>query len=303
MERDIAVVDEKRLSALAAKQHGHVTRQQLLALGFGEKAIDYRLRIGRLHRVHPTVYAVGHRRRGPVELTAAAVLACGPGAVLSDFSAAALWGFAKRWPGEPEVSVARERRPRGIRVHRRSDLPRREKTRQLGIPVTTPERTLLDCAPRLKGQKLTRFVNDALLSPFVHDGALREVIERHPNHRGAARLRPFLKRKGGPTRSELEDRFVAFCKRHELPQPEINVAMNGRVVDAFFRGERVIVEIDSYEFHSDRPTFELDREKDADAAAKGLMTVRLTDERMKEDPAREADRLRGILDARREGRL
>jgi hypothetical protein len=65
----------------------------------------------------------------------------------------------------------------------------------------------------------------------------------------------------------------------------------------------VIVEIDSYEFHSDKPTFELDREKDADAAAKGLMTVRLTDERMKEDPAREAGRLRGILDARREGRL
>lgn len=80
MERDIAVVDEKRLPALAAKQHGHVTRQQLLALGFGEKAIDYRLRIGRLHRVHPSVYAVGHRRRAPVELAAAAVLACGPGA-------------------------------------------------------------------------------------------------------------------------------------------------------------------------------------------------------------------------------
>jgi very-short-patch-repair endonuclease len=79
--------------------------------------------------------------------------------------------------------------------------------------------------------------------------------------------------------------------------------MNGRVVDAFFRAERVIVEIDSYEFHSDKPTFELDREKDAEAAAEGLMTVRLTDERMKVDPAREADRLRGILDARRDGRL
>ena len=212
-------------------------------------------------------------------------------------------GFAKRWPDEPEVSVARERRPPGIQVHRRSDLPRREKTRQLGIPVTTPERTLLDCARRLKGQKLTRFVNDGLLSPFVHDGALRDVIERHPKHRGAAPLTPFLKRKGGRTRSELEDRLVAFCEHHELPQPEINVPMNGRVVDAFFRAERVIVEIDSYEFHSDKPTFELDGEKDADAAAKGLMTVRLTDGRMKEDPGREAGRLRGILDARREGRL
>ena len=79
--------------------------------------------------------------------------------------------------------------------------------------------------------------------------------------------------------------------------------MNGRIVDAFFRAERVIVEIDSYEFHSDKTTFELDREKDAAAAVKGLMTVRLTDERMNEDPVREARRLGAILVARREGRL
>lgn len=297
----MAAAIDRAIAALAAQQLGHVARWQLLDLGLTPSDISYRVRIGRLHVVYPGVYAVGHPRRAPIGLAAAAVLACGKGAVLSDFSAAALWGFLKRWPRQPEVSVTRKRRPTGIRVHRRATLTRAEKTRQLGIPVTTPARTVLDCAPRLERPRLTRFVNDALLSLFLHEGELMDVIERRPKHPGAARLRPFLKRKGAPTRSELEDRFVAFCHRHELPQPEINVPMDGRVVDAFFRPEGVIVELDSYEFHSDRSTFELDRDKDAAAAAKGLMTLRLTDERMREDPSREASRLRTILKDRRRG--
>ena len=60
----------------------------------------------------------------------------------------------------------------------------------------------------------------------------------------------------------------------------------------------MIVELDGYEFHSDRTTFELDREKDAEAAVKGLMTVRVTDERMDQNPGREATRLRTILKQR-----
>ncbi len=297
MESDVAL--EERIAAQAAKQHGHITREQLLEFGLGEKAIYYRLRLGRLHRVHPGVYAVGHRRRAPIELAAAAVLACGGGAALSDFSAAALWGFVRGWPEQPEVSVARERRPRGIRIHRRRDLLRQEKTRQLGIPVTTPARTVLDCARRLKGRRLTRLVNDALLSLFLHRSELIEAIERHPKHPGSARVAPLLRHMGGPTKSSLEDRFVAFCERHDLPRPETNVRIDGREVDAFFRAERVIVELDSYEFHSDRATFERDRDKDADATAKGLITVRLTDERMKDTPREEAARLRKILAARR----
>jgi Transcriptional regulator, AbiEi antitoxin len=299
MESDVAL--DRRIAAHAAKQHGHITRKQLLEFGLGEQAIYYRLRLGRLHRVHPGVYGVGHRRRAPIDLAAAAVLACGKGAVLSDFSAAALWGFVKRWPEQPEVTVVRERRPAGIRVHRRQGLPRKEKTRQLGIPVTTPARTVLDCARRLNGQSLTRLVNDALLSLFLHRSELIEAIERHPKHPGSARVGPLLRVKGGPTKSELEDRFVAFCERHDLPRPEINVCIDGREVDAFFRAELVIVEIDSYEFHSDRATFERDRDKDADATAKGLITVRLTNERMTDTPREEAARLRRILAARRNG--
>ncbi|HEY2436438.1 MAG TPA: type IV toxin-antitoxin system AbiEi family antitoxin domain-containing protein [Solirubrobacteraceae bacterium] len=285
------------IAALAQRQHGHVARKQLLRLGLGPDAIKYRLRTGRLHRVYPGVYGVGHRRPAPIDAAAAAVLACGKGAVLSDFSAAALWGFVKRWPERPEVSVTRDRRPTGIRTRRR-DLTAQEKTRQQGIPVTTPARTVLDCARRLHGRRLTRFVNDALLSLFLHRTELIDAVERHPKHPGAARIAPALRAEGGPTKSELEDAFVAFCSRHDLPAPETNVFIDGREVDAFFRAERVIVELDSYEYHSDKTAFERDREKDADAAAKGLITVRVTDQRMTDVPEEEAARLRTILAAR-----
>jgi hypothetical protein len=298
MEPNIAVVIDKKISAVAAKQRDRITRQQLLALGLGRKAISYRLRVGRLHLLYPGVYSVGPPSRAPIDLAAAAVLACGKGAVLSDFSAAALWGFVKGWPEQPEVSVPRDRRPIGIRTRRR-DLARKEKTRQLGIPVTTPARTVLACAGRLKDQKLTRFVNDALLSLFLHRSELIDAVERHPKHPGASRVRPLLQSKGAPTRSRLEDTFLAFCERHDLPTPETNVLIDGREVDAFFRAERVIVEVDGYEFHSDKTTFERDREKDADAAAKGLMTVRVTGERMRQSPHKEAARSRMVLNSRR----
>jgi Transcriptional regulator, AbiEi antitoxin len=290
---------DQLIAALAARQHGHIARRQLLELGLTSNMIDYRVRIGRLHVVYPGVYAVGHCRRAPIDLAAAAVLACGRKAVLSDFSAAALWGFIKRWPAQPEVCVVQDRRRPRIRTHRRRDVVAQDRSTQLGIPVTTPARTVLDCAPRLNGPKLTRFVNDALLSLFLHSGELIDALERHPKHPGAARVRPFLDRSGGPTRSQLEDDFLAFCQRHRPPVPETNVRVDGREVDAFFRAERVIVEIDSYEFHSDKTTFERDRDKDAEAAAMGLVTVRVTDERMNAEPLREARRLRSILKHRR----
>ncbi|HEY2652117.1 MAG TPA: hypothetical protein VGI50_09365 [Solirubrobacteraceae bacterium] len=102
-----------------------------------------------------------------------------------------------------------------------------------------------------------------------------------------------------PTRSQLEDDFLAFCERWELPRPQINVLVAGREVDAWFPEERVIVELDGWAFHSDRDAFEGDRDKDATALALGIPTIRLTDQRMKSQPKAEAARLHRILAARR----
>jgi len=287
---------DRAIADLAERQRGHVARWQLLELGLSPDAIAYRVRGGRLLRVYPGVYAVGHRRPHPVDRSMAALLACGPGAVLSHASAASLWGFFKRWEEPFEVTVARDRRPKDIRVHR-CQLTPADKKRQLGIPVTSPARTVLDCAPRV--WNVDRFVKDALLSPWLKEGQLADAIRRYPHHPAAPRVREAAFGGRCMTHSDLEDKFVAFLKRFGIKMPEFQFPLDGRVLDAFFPDEGVIVELDSWRFHRDRATFERDREKDARAAANGLVTVRITHDRLEQAAEREADRLRTILEGRR----
>jgi hypothetical protein len=291
---------DRWIAGLAAKQYGYITREQLLRLGLGRRAIQHRVSIGQLIPVHAGAYAVGHLPVGPVARAFAAVLACGDGALLSHGSAATLWGFNRYWDMPFEVTVGTSHRQRpGIKIHRSRALSGRDYDRQLGIPVTSPARTALDVAPRLTDKRLTRVVNDGRHARLIHLDDLADVLARNPTNPGTKRLRHFLETEGGPTRSELEDRFVAFCTRYGLPTPLTNISVLGHEVDVLFPAERVIVEIDSWEFHRFRNSFEDDRNRDADLLAGDFVTIRLTDERMKQTPEHEAARLHKILERRR----
>jgi hypothetical protein len=148
------------ISEVAAGQHGHVTRAQLVAIGMAERTIDRRLGSGLLVRVHAGVYAVGYPRVEPVARAAAAALACGEGAMLSHDSAAALWGL-RRWPWTPEVTTCTDRRPPGVRTHRSVTLRRTDVRTQLAIRTASAGRAIADIAPRLTDRQLTRAVQDA----------------------------------------------------------------------------------------------------------------------------------------------
>jgi hypothetical protein len=197
------------------------------------------------------------------------------------------------------VTVPGQRRPAGITVHRCSRLlPRDTRTRQ-GIRVTSPARTLLDAAPTLSDKQLARAVNDLRHMKELRLTDLEDVVTRFTRHPGAARLRPFIHAKGGPTRSGWEDAFPAFCKRYGLPEPILNTEVAGHEADARFPGYKLIVELDGWEFHQSRQAFESDRDRDADALAAGHPTVRITWERIHDRGAAEAARLRRILDNER----
>ena len=214
--------------------------------GSGGAAIQYRVAIGRLIRVYAGVYAVGHVNRTPMARAHAAVLACGESAALSQGSAASLWGFNKHWDMPFEVTVASSHRRRpGSRVHRSRTLARRDVRRQLGIRVTSPARTVLDKAPRLTDRRLTRFVNDALRTPYLQMPNLAEVLSRNPTHPGAKRLLRFVEAGGSRRRSPLEDDFLAFARRYGLPAPRDRHHLLGYEIDVLFPRERVIVEVDS----------------------------------------------------------
>jgi hypothetical protein len=211
----------------------------------------------------------------------------------------ALWAFWKHWDEPFEVTLTSDRRPSGIRIHRSSTLIRRDVTIHHGIRVTSPARTILDMATRLKPRPLTRLINDTRRAKLLTLDDLADVVARNPTHPGAPLLRPHLGNPQNPTRSSGEDDFPAFCQRHGLPTPVINAIVHGFEVDAYFPDERLIVELDSWPYHRDRGTFETDRDRDATMLTHEIPTVRITYDRLDHHEEREATRLETILRQRR----
>jgi len=281
---------DHEIARIAAEQHGIVTRAQLFAAGVAADEIAYRRRVGRLHLLYRGVYAVGHRPPSPHARATAAVLACGPGAVLSHRSAAALWGFG-RWRGPIDVTATGNHTRSNVRVHRSKTLRPEDVTHHFGIPVTTPARTLLDLADVLADASLTRAVNEARLQRLLTLHDLAALLDSFPG-RATKRLKPHVEDASRPTRSAFEDAFLTFVERHHLPRPEVNQRVAGYEVDMLWREQRVIVELDGWDYHDGRTAFERDREKDAALLSAGFPVVRITWGRLTE---REATRLRRLL--------
>jgi hypothetical protein len=283
----------------ASRPHGNVTRQQLLDLGMTSSGIARRVRAGRLFPSWSGVYGVGRPPRSPLEKADAAVKACGPGAGLFGPSAMSLFGFWRRWREPFEVVAPGDRNPRGLIVHRSKFLGPAEMTTHLGIRVTRPARTMFDMEARWNDTQLHRYVDRALHSNYLKRGHLEAQILRHPHHRAARRLQWFVAIEGGPTQSDWQRALPEWCARHDLPIPVFEVVIAGHSADAVFVRERVVLELDSWEYHNERVNFEHDRDLDVDRLVEHYETVRLTWERMFGRPEREANRLRKLLESRR----
>ena len=280
------------MRALAARQHWIVTRLQLLRLGFSESAIDRRISSGRLFPIHRGVYAVGHPGLSREGRYMAAVLAIGPGAVLSHFAAAALWGF---WSGptEPiEVTVARGVGSRKtIRVHSVKDLPDAAIAVEHGIPVTTPARTVLDLAVSMYSDRaFARLVHEAEAQRLVDPGLLRAEISRaRPRCPGVRRLANEIADGPKPTRSGLEDAVVNLLRRHGFPPFTTDVRVPGTpewvTVDVLFEAQKLAIEVDGDRWHGTKFRRKFDARKQAIIEAAGVRVIRLAED----DPQRETE--------------
>jgi predicted transcriptional regulator of viral defense system len=179
---------EREISALAARQHGVVSRPQLDAIGLGPDAIDGRLERGLLHSVHRGVYAVGHSRLTREGRYMAALLACGRKAALSHRSAAARWGIT-RYSGRIEVTVPSTRRRSHPFIARRSSLQPDEVTEERGIPTTTVARTLIDLGAVFNHAQLERAIREAEYLRLFDLTELTRLLDRHKGRSGTAALR------------------------------------------------------------------------------------------------------------------
>jgi very-short-patch-repair endonuclease len=249
--------------------------------------------------MHHGVYAVGHPVLGPRGRWMAAVLAAGPRAVLSHASAAALWGLRPSAAVIVDVTVPQggSRARSGLRIHRARDLTG-QTTTHIGIPVTTPARTILDLAATLQRRPLERLLDQAENTRLTHVAALDALARAHPGHHGAGKLREALRRHTPGTtitRSGLEELLLALCHDHGLPRPRVNTYIENLEVDFLFPRARLIVEADSWRYHRTREAFERDRHRDATLARAGYRTVRFTDQQLTNAPGLVAQTLDALL--------
>lgn len=246
------------IAGVAARQHGRIAHEQLLAAGVGRDRIKRWRADGRLHPVHVGVYAVGHTAPSIHATLMAAALACGDGAVVSHSSAGHMLGILAVRPPRPEVTVPTTagRRRAGIVVHRVRALHVADTTILHGIPVTTAPRVLLDMTPSLTPAELTRACHEAWIKHRVTAAHVRACIARNPTKKGAPKI---LRALGADvTLSELEDGFLALLDRHDLPRPRTNIDRRGDKVDCHWPHADATVELLSYRFHASRQAFEQD---------------------------------------------
>jgi very-short-patch-repair endonuclease len=276
--RNLRANGDQVIARIAARQHGVVTSLQLREARLSKYAISRRLRAGRLHRLHRSVYAVGHSRLTFEGRCMAAALALGEEGVVSHRSAAALWGMLEPHSGPIDVTVPGDsgrRKRNGITIHRSFTLVAGVSILRDGIRVTKAARTLQD---------LHRTV-----SAGTYHSAVRRALDRRLVSSAQLRSEDKL------TRSKLERTFRGICRRHRLPRPEVNARIGPYEVDFLWRDQQVVVETDSWRHHGDRATFESDRARDTHLQRRGFRVLRVTHRQLESDRSAVVAALRDLL--------
>jgi very-short-patch-repair endonuclease len=289
------------MARLATRQYGVVTGEQLNELGYSETAIKRAVATGRLHAWHRSVFAVGHQGLNPHGLCMAAVLFRGEGALISHQSAVWLWGMepkleipvhvSVRWRGHSQDAIGLHHCP----ALRAEDIAETER-----LPVTGVARTLLDYASEAKPIRLERAIDRADRLDLLDLAAIDRIADKVRGHRGRARLLRAMTiyREEGFTRSGGEKRMLAALADIGVRRPLVNNFIEGYELDFFWEKERLVVELDSWEHHRSRRSFEEDRERQEKLSMADIEMTRISGTRLKREPRKVAMRIAAHLERR-----
>ena len=297
---------QRELAALAGDQHGVVARRQLLGLGFSSDQVHRMRDARRLHDVHAGVYAVGHRVLSERGHWMAAVLACGPAALLSHRSCAALSNIRRTALSYVEVTVPGHRGTiYGVRTYVSRRLQPQDREEIDGIPCASVALTLLQLATVLPRRGLERACDEAVVQELFDLAAIEELLDRSRGCRGVAKLRAVLDEHAigtTVTRSELEERTLGLLDRAGIARPEVNVRLVCRPgvapqVDFLWRAQRLVLETDGARFHRTPRQIDRDRRREADLVRAGYRVLRATWRQVEREPRDVALMVRAALGA------
>jgi very-short-patch-repair endonuclease len=227
----------------------------------------------------------------------AAVLASRP-SVASHWSAAWLWGLLTSRPGTLHVSCPTSRRARRPFVVHTADLPAVDRAARDGIPVTSLARTILDVATDSRPQAVRHYLRRADDAKAFDLREMHSLLARSNGHRGHAKVLAALdiyEDVARFTRSSLERRFLELVREAGLPEPAMNCFVAGFEIDAWWEAEEFGVELDMYETHGSRLSFEQDRARDDELLLAGIRAIRVTGPRLDREPGAVVDSLRRHL--------
>ncbi len=277
------------IARLAARQHELVERDQLRALGLTPRQIDYRLQVGRLHRRHRTVYVVGSPKLTLEGERLAAVLAAGPGAVLSHAAACHHWRLLRHRPPHLDVTVRTPggRSTKGLVIHRHPTLRPQDTTTRLHIPVVRPARAILDLAQTSPRALIIQAIDEAHVQRLARGPHLNAVVAAYPRHPAAHVLKDIVTTHiGGSTLTDtdLEDLFLEICRKHGLPQPATQHRIGRLTVDFAFPDARIAIETDGGKYHGTPAAVRRDHRRDSYVIRKGWQVLRFSDEQIEHQP-------------------
>ncbi|HEV2757938.1 MAG TPA: type IV toxin-antitoxin system AbiEi family antitoxin domain-containing protein [Acidimicrobiales bacterium] len=276
-----------RLTQIAAVQHGLVTADQAMRAGLGVEQIRWLSRSGRWRAVRPRVYALVGAPPTRTQAVAAAVYAAGPMAWASHATAGVLWGMPLVEAPSIEVVAPPERKVglSGVRGHRSAALFTNDLSTFQRIPLTSPERTLVDLSARYDDRALGRILDDGLRRRVIRLDRLRACSGRlveGPGRRPSAIQALLGERLPGydPGDSDLETRVLRLLVSSGFlpPVQQHRLRLGGRTmrVDLAYPALRVAIELDGWEFHGTRTAFDDDRARANLLVADGWSLVRFT---------------------------
>ena len=288
---------ETLLARIAAEQHGVFSIGQAHELGFDPSTIRKRAHRGMYVRLHRGVYAVAGAPTTWRREAAGLVQSVPALAAASHKTAAYLWELSTREPVRAEVVTVRHRRV--IRddpqIHESVDLEERDVVVLDGLPTTTAVRTIVDLGASASPGYVEHCLDTGLrMGLFTVDDVARFVDRVAKSGRnGIGTIRPLIEERLDwtlATESALEDLFVRIVAASGLPLPDAQfvVTDGGYFVcrsDFAYPDARMLIELDSEQFHMDRVTFQKDRRKQNAALALGWSVYRFTWRQLQDHPA------------------
>lgn len=309
MKSNPAITVDRAIAKTASVQHGVFTRQQAFQIGATRRMIDHRLETGRWERVFPRVYRLPGTASGWRQ-TLMAICLTSPDVVGSHRSAARLLGLVGFENSPLEVTVPRGHwlRRRGLIAHESLDLARGDCARIDGIPVTKPDRTLIDLAAVVSPDKLEEALDDAIRRGLVSLPRLRWKLSELARYGrpGIAAVRRVLAIRDGSDAvpmSILETRFLRLLRSAGAREPEIQYSVrdNGRlvaIVDFAYPEARIAIEVDGYRHHSGRRKWQEDRTRRNRITARGWLVFHVTALDLKNRGADVCDEIASALQER-----